>query len=205
MNIYIYTVCSLEKCHLQAGSDQSVFHTLTLTATNHNGGSLSPWSYGRLPLHHGGIVLTCNGILVHSRHCILRCMCFSNLHCCRVFKNFKSTNSSLVRLDLSITYPHTHCFLSSKWPQVATLCVGFIPAPELFKDIWSILAKTNYYDFLRISRCLWLILKTCWWNHLTRWWLVLVTQRKHSRVKQGCYWWPGILGWVEWALLVVQL
>lgn len=41
--------------------------------------------------------------------------------------------------------------------------------------------------------------------NLTMWWLVLVSQRKHSEVTQGCWWWPGTLGWVEWAPLVPQL
>lgn len=41
--------------------------------------------------------------------------------------------------------------------------------------------------------------------NLTMWWSVLVSQRRHSEVVQGDWRWPGTLGWVEWAPLVLQL
>lgn len=37
------------------------------------------------------------------------------------------------------------------------------------------------------------------------WWLVWVSQRRHSEVTQGCWRWPGTLCWVEWALSAPQL
>ena len=41
--------------------------------------------------------------------------------------------------------------------------------------------------------------------NLTMWWLVLASQRRNSEVVQGCWWWPGTLGWGAWVLSVLQL